>query len=63
MTKKRTIIDPAGGWRYGFPKELPPEIARQGGTAINKWLLSLGYPEADLKYPMRFWEQDDDESI
>jgi hypothetical protein len=40
---KRHMIDPPGGWRYGFPKELPA-----GVEDTLKWLVANGYPQAEI---------------
>ena len=60
MPKK--MIDPPGGWLYGFPKELPEEVQ---DLDINTWLLEQGYPAneiarfthnvPDAPFPCRMW--------
>ncbi len=57
MGKTVTVIDPASGWQYGFPKVLPDDVV--GKDAIDAWLLEQGYPEKFLKYPKRFWEAEE----
>ena len=60
MTKV-TMIDPDGGWRYGFPKMLPNELK---GKDVTEWLIEKGYPIEKLEewnntlgyVPMRTWE-------
>ena len=37
------MIDPPGGWKYGFPKELPA-----GVEDTLKWLVENGYPQAEI---------------
>jgi len=59
VTKK--MIDPPGGWLYGFPKEIPDEP----GLDINTWLVEQGYPASeiarfthnvpDAPFPCRMW--------
>ena len=60
VTKK--MIDPPGGWLYGFPKELPEEVQ---DLDINTWLVENGYPASeiarfthnvpDAPFPCRMW--------
>lgn len=52
MTKY--MIDPAEGWKYGFPKEMPRDLE---GKELVRWLKEQGYPEELTKYPMRTWEE------
>jgi hypothetical protein len=40
---KRHMIDPPSGWKYGFPKELPP-----GVEDTLAWLVENGYPQAEI---------------
>jgi hypothetical protein len=47
----RLWVDPAEGWKYGFPKIYDPET---DGTVAD-WLLKQGYPENLLKFPSRYW--------
>jgi len=62
---KRTMIDPPGGWRYGFPKALPNPLPQP--WSLTLWLISEGYPEIELAshgefFPyVREWEVDDDD--
>jgi periplasmic divalent cation tolerance protein len=49
------MIDPPGGWRYGFPRTYDP--TRDG--AMREFLLAHGYPEGDVDFAlehMRAWE-------
>lgn len=55
----KIMIDPAEGWRYGFPKELPKTVNENDPEAIRAWLLREGIPPAHLEYPMRVWKEDD----
>ena len=59
-TEKRWIIDPAGGWRYGFPRPIPRGIKPSDNKAIDEWMVSLGYPKEDLKLWCRIWEAEVD---
>ena len=45
-------VDPASGWKYGFPKLHDP--AKDGD--LNAWLVANGYPKhlADQNMPCRF---------
>jgi hypothetical protein len=38
---KRHMIDPPGGWKYGFPKEVPSPVP----SDMMAWLVSEGYPK------------------
>ena len=51
INQKRTVtmIDPDGGWKYGFPKPLPEHV--QGD--ITQWLIQEGYP----KFWVDYWER------
>ena len=55
---KVLLIDPPSGWRYGFPRPMP-ETFFDEGFDMGDWLISCGYPAADvplaLKYS-RYWE-------
>jgi hypothetical protein len=48
------IVDPAEGWRYGFPKVWN----KKQDPDIHAWLLKEGYPQRliDKQMPMRFME-------
>lgn len=35
------MIDPDGGWQYGFPKPKPLD-----DVDMNQWLIDNGYPES-----------------
>lgn len=45
-------VDPAEGWKYGFPRIYNEETDGD----IREWLLKCGYPETMLDFPMRCWE-------
>lgn len=42
--KEITMIDPPGGWRFGFPKELPDPKPE----SIVEWLVENGYPQDEI---------------
>ncbi len=50
------MVDPPGGWRYGFPAPLQDDYLQQ--------LIDAGYPTAEMdlafKYS-RYWEEERDE--
>lgn len=57
-----TIIDPPGGWRYGFPKPIPED--RKNDTTV--WLVEQGYPQKLIDeygefFMCRYWEEPDQE--
>lgn len=61
---RQLIIDPPGGWRYGFPKPIPQD---QLGRA-REWLVENGYPQAEIDacgdhFHYRCWEQEVDGPI
>ena len=37
------IIDPPNGYRYGFPKPIPIDVAD-----VKKWLIENGYPKSEI---------------
>lgn len=50
------VIDPPGGWKYGFPKIIPKEHQHR----TLEWLLENGYPEKEMKsygnhFYCRYW--------
>ena len=54
-----TIIDPPGGWKYGFPKPIPEE--RRNDT--TNWLIEQGYPKELISeygeyFFCRYWQED-----
>lgn len=59
---KMIMVDPPGGWKYGFPRPMPVEIREAGGSVIP-WLVENGYPQAEVDsygkhFYVRYWEQD-----
>ena len=54
------LVDPAGGWKYGFPKEYPND----GVLSLEEWLVANGYPEKEFDkdgkcYWVRFWDEEE----
>jgi hypothetical protein len=37
------MIDPPGGYQFGFPKALPPDV-----SDVYVWLVENGYPQAAI---------------
>jgi len=48
-------VDPAEGWRFGFPKLCPRDVFNDAAK-FTEWLLANGLPESHLSYPLRHWE-------
>ena len=51
---KKLVVDPPGGWRYGFPMPVP-----EGYTSMEKegriaWFLEQGYPEEDIGLALQY---------
>lgn len=55
--KKVTMIDPASGWQYGFPKPVPDNYFDADFNCVE-WLVSQGYPRELTKYHCRFWVEE-----
>ena len=47
------MIDPEGGWKYGFPKAAPDIV---DPDELNQWLWDNGYPEGQVPHYVRFFE-------
>jgi len=52
------MIDPPGGWKYGFPKILPEDV-----TNTIEWLLNQGYPQTEIDncgdhFCCRYWQEE-----
>jgi hypothetical protein len=64
---KVLMIDPPGGWQYGFPKPVHEEFHTLGEDFdLGRWLVEQGYPEKDLELALRYgryWEQEIDDGI
>lgn len=65
-----TVIDPPGGWLYGFPKQVHDEFFLLGSDFdLHKWLVSEGYPQEEIdklgdKFYYRTWTVEiDDEQV
>ena len=60
---KVLMIDPPGGWLYGFPKPVHEEYHTLGSDFdLGCWLIAEGYPEKDVELALeysRYWETDD----
>ena len=59
--KKIKFIDPPGGWKYGFPKEMLREV-----TDIRTFLVENGYPQSEIDslseyFFVRTWEETEEE--
>jgi len=47
------MVDPPGGWKYGFPKLYDPP--KEEGTMYD-WLVREGYPQSEIdKYDSQFY--------
>jgi len=62
LDPKRLMIDPPEGWKYGFPKRIPPE--HQSRTL--QWLVEEGYPQHLIDkmgdhFYCRYWSEKEDE--
>jgi hypothetical protein len=45
------MIDPPNGYRYGFPKPIPNDVAN-----VKEWLVENGYPKSEIdKYGEWFY--------
>ena len=58
IANKKKIIDPPGGWKYGFPKEIPSDVVTS--EEFKEWLVASGYPERDIELALkysRYWEE------
>jgi hypothetical protein len=50
------MIDPPGGWKYGFPKVIPVDHQ----TRTLAWLVEEGYPQSEIDsygkhFYCRYW--------
>ena len=57
---KVKMIDPASGWRYGFPKPISEDVKDED---IREWLLKNGYPRREMEsmgkaFYWRCWYQE-----
>ena len=48
-------VDPAEGWKYGFPKIYDSKK----DPPMRDWLLKQGYPESMLEFPIRYWKAEE----
>lgn len=44
------LIDPPGGWRFGFPKPYMPRL----GENMRDWLVREGYPESEVDFALNY---------
>lgn len=56
LDPENLMIDPPGGWKYGFPKPIPKD--HQNRTL--EWLVENGYPRAMIdamgdNFYCRYW--------
>jgi hypothetical protein len=59
----RHMVDPPGGWRYGFPRAYDRVT---DGDDFMAWLVEQGYPQAEIDrmgnhFYVRQWEEPDTE--
>lgn len=64
MNDKGIWCDPPSGWRYGFPKLIPPNTAKTQ-KSLHNWLVKNGYPRKEIKsygdrFYCRFWYHEGD---
>jgi hypothetical protein len=50
-------VDPAEGWKYGFPRVYKEAL----DGPMSDWLIKCGYPKNMLEFPIRMWEAARDE--
>lgn len=61
---KRMMIDPPGGWKYGFPKEF--DLDTDDPVELKDWLIENGYPKSQIEKweeitnHCRYWYEDKD---
>lgn len=41
--KEQLLVDPPGGWRYGFPKPIPEDRLADW----KEWIYEQGYPRSE----------------
>ena len=59
LTPENLWIDPPEGWRYGFPKKLPPEHRARA----TEWMIEQGYPRKLTEgshFYCRMWNDSDE---
>ena len=44
-------VDPAEGWKYGFPRVYDEVL----DGPLGDWLIKCGYPKSMLEFPVRMW--------
>jgi hypothetical protein len=58
---KVLVIDPPGGWRFGFPKPVPTTYLKNE-SLMRIWLQDQGYPVQDIELALkhsRYWEAEE----
>lgn len=61
MASKVVMIDPPGGWKYGFPKEYDRDPEQE---SPENWFIRNGYPVADVELALKYsrmWEKNDED--
>jgi hypothetical protein len=64
VSMPRHMVDPPGGWRYGFPKAYDRAT---DGDDFMAWLVAQGYPQAEIDrmgdhFYVRQWYDADSDS-
>jgi hypothetical protein len=44
------LLDPPGGWRFGFPLEFDPDP----GESLRDWMVRKGYPVENVDFAMKW---------
>lgn len=55
---KYQIVDPPGGWKYGFPKQIPQDV-----KDLRQWFIDNGYPEKEIELALkysRYWYEEEE---
>ena len=60
----RRMVDPPGGWMYGFPKEIKGDEEVRN---MIEWLVANGYPREVIKsygnhFYVRQWTEDENKA-
>ncbi len=56
------MMDPPGGWKYGFPRAIPDDV-----IDTEQWLIDNGYPKSEIEslgdyFYCRFWDEEVDDT-
>ena len=57
LTKLVRWVDPAEGWKYGFPKPVPDDIKDE---EVYQWMLDQGVPEWNCQWTRHWVEEEED---